>query len=340
MKQLIRFDSNLEKKNIGRTEIIQGVSPLMPLRNLSKKYDREIFIKRDDLTEFGMGGNKLRKLEYLLFQAKAQGAKRIITVGARQSNHARLTATVARMFGVEVDLVLKNSVPLTHDNYRLNGNIVLDRLLDANIHEIDAQYHVSEFIEKLIAQYELRGEKVYFIPIGGSNTIGGLGYARSVFEIEDQAEDLGVSFKHIALASGSGGTHAGLIAGYAFLNKEVNVQAYNVQIERDPLIFETHNITKNIFKLLDVSQSFNENNINLSNDYVGESYGIPNIETWKTIRLVAQNEGIILDPVYTGKAFTGFLNDIILGKYPKKEPLLFIHTGGTPGIFAYNNEVN
>src|SRR5690606_4147616 len=253
---------------------------------------------------------------------------------------ARVTATVARMFGVEVDLVLKNSVPLTHDNYRLNGNIVLDRLLDANIHEIDAQYHVSEFIEKLIAQYELRGEKVYFIPIGGSNTIGGLGYARSVFEIEDQAEDLGVSFKHIALASGSGGTHAGLIAGYAFLNKEVNVQAYNVQIERDPLIFETHNITKKIFKLLDVSQSFNDNNINLSNDYVGESYGIPNIETWKTIRLVAQNEGIILDTDYTGKAFTGFLNDSILGNYPKKEPLLFIHTGGAPGIFAYNTEVN
>src|SRR5690606_31903808 len=138
------------------------------------------------------------------------------------------------------------------------------------------------------------------------NTIGGLGYTRSVLEIQEQEESLNTNFKHIALASGSGGTHAGLLAGYAFLNKEINIQAYNVQNERDPLISETKEITKNILELLDSSQFYDESNIHLSNEYVGASYGIPNAETWQTIKFVAQNEGIILDPVYAGKAFTGF----------------------------------
>lgn len=338
MKHLTHFDSCLERKNIGRTNFIQMVSPLLPLRNLSQKFNAEIFIKRDDLNEFGMGGNKLRKLEYLLWQALSKGANRIITVGARQSNHARLTATVARMFGLEVDLVLKNSVQVDTDSYHLNGNIVLDNLLDAKIHEIDISDSVTDFVGNLITHYESLGEKVFFIPVGGSNTVGGLGYARSVFEIEDQAADLKTNFKHIALASGSGGTHAGLLAGYAFLNKEVNIQAYNVQNEREPLLSETFKIAENILQLLDASQFSNNIKYHLSNDYVGESYGIPNRETWQTIKLMAQNEGVILDPVYTGKAFTGFLNDINMGKFPKNEPLLFIHTGGTPGIFAYNND--
>jgi len=338
MKQVAHFDSCLERENIERTKFIQTVSPLLPLKKISQKFNAEIFIKRDDLNEFGMGGNKLRKLEYLLWQALSMGANRIITVGARQSNHARLTATVARMFGLEVDLVLKNSVQVGTDSYHLNGNILLDNLLDAKIHEIDIIDNVTGFVDNLITHYESKGEKVYFIPVGGSNTIGGLGYARSAFEIEEQAADLNTNFKHIALASGSGGTHAGLLAGYAFLNKKVNIQAYNVQNEREPLFSETIKIAENILQLLDASQFLSNIEYHLSNDYVGESYGIPNRETWQTIKLLAQNEGVILDPVYTGKAFTGFLNDIKIGKFPKNEPLLFIHTGGTPGIFAYNND--
>lgn len=338
MKDIQAFDALLINDGYNRISLMSQETPLVQLRHLSKELDTEIFIKRDDLSELGTGGNKLRKLEFLLAEAKSQKANRIITVGARQSNHARLTAITAKMMGFEVDLVLKNSVPLDTESYQLNGNLVLDNIVDANIHEIPNDGAASTFISNLAKHYASEGETVYIIPIGGSNTIGGLGYARAAYNIEIQASELGLDFQHIALASGSGGTHAGLVAGYQIMQKKMFIQAYNVQQEKEPLLRETHDITNQILEIFQMKNQFaNINDYLLSNEYVGEAYGIPNEETLKTIKHLAKTEGIILDPVYTGKAFTGLVHDIKKGKFPKGKPILFIHTGGTAGVFAYSN---
>ncbi|OYD42537.1 D-cysteine desulfhydrase family protein [Sphingobacterium cellulitidis] len=334
MKEVKGFDTHLLKNGFHRINLLNQSSPLLFLKSLSKELDTPIYIKRDDLTEIGTGGNKLRKLEYLLAEAKNQNANRVITIGARQSNHARLTAITGKMLGFEVDLILKNSVPMDTESYQLNGNLVLDNIVDANIHEIPNDGTASNFILSLTRHYETEGDRVYFIPVGGSNIVGGLGYARSVYEIEEQSKNLGVDFQHIALASGSGGTHAGLIAGYEILGKKVFIQAYNVQPDREPILGETKKITEGILEIFGISAN---PDYHLSNDYVGEAYGIPNKETLATIKHLAKSEGVFLDPVYTAKAFTGLINDIKLGKYPKGEPILFIHTGGVTGLFAYSN---
>ena len=337
MKEVNRFDSHLLVSGINRLKLLSFPSSLLYLQGLSNELKTPIYIKRDDLTELGCGGNKLRKLEYLLAEAKQNEATRIITIGARQSNHARLTAVTAKMMGFDVDLVLKNSVPLDTESYQLNGNLVLDNIVDANIHEIANDGSATNFINNLTKHYETVGDKVYFIPVGGSNTIGGLGYSRAVYEIEDQSKDLGVDFKHITLASGSGGTHAGLIAGYEILGKKTFIQAYNVQPDREVILDETKNITEGILNLFDLSMQSQGIEYRLSNDYVGEAYGIPNEQTLQTIKHLAKTEGVFLDPVYTGKAFTGMVEDIKKGRFPKGEPILFIHTGGIPGIFGYQN---
>jgi len=337
MRELGGIDRYLDKKGFNRIKLLSQASPLLPLKTLSKELGTAIYIKRDDLTELGTGGNKLRKLEYLLGEAKQEGATRIITIGARQSNHARLTAVTARMLGFEVDLILKNSVPLDTESYQLNGNLVLDNIVDANIHEIPNDGTATTFINSLLKHYESEGEKVYFIPVGGSNIVGGLGYTRAAYEIEIQAKELGLDFQQIALASGSGGTHGGMIAGYEIMEKKVLIQAYNVQPERGPVLTETKRITEGILDIFNHSALNSNIEYHLSNEYVGEGYGIPNDQTLEMIKHLAKTEGVFLDPVYTGKAFTGLVEDIKQGKYSKGEPILFVHTGGIAGLFAYSN---
>ncbi len=338
MKTISAFDSHMEQAGYGRLPLLKQISPLVHLRQLSKRTGTDIFMKRDDLTELGLGGNKLRKLEYLLAEAKKQGANRIITVGARQSNHARLTAVAARMAGFTVDLVLKNAVPQDTEDYQLNGNIVLDNIVDARIHEIPNDGTASAYISSLINHYEEAGDQVYFIPVGGSNKVGGFGYARAAYELVEQCRFLDLDFTQIALATGSGGTHAGLLAGYHLQDRaDVRIQAYNVQIDREPLLTETQTIYQQILAECAEGTKADMGSIQVSNAYVGEQYGIPSPETLETIKLLAQTEGIFLDPVYTGKAFAGMLGDIKKGQVTAGEPILFLHTGGIPGIFAYSN---
>ncbi|MGN5953917.1 D-cysteine desulfhydrase family protein [Sphingobacterium lactis] len=335
MKSISTFDEKLLEKGVDRLILLKNPSEILFLTRLSAELGHRIYVKRDDLSSIGMGGNKLRKLEYLLAEARRKGANRIITVGARQSNHARLTAYAAKMSGFDVDLVLKNSVANSSELYRNNGNIILDELVDARIHEIPNDHRVSEFIEKLVHDYREKGEKPYFIPVGGSNTTGGLGYARAVLEIEEQARSMDLDFSHIGVASGSGGTHGGLLAGVVYIEKDIQIQGYNVQLDREPILEDTRTIIKEIAGLLNDQEHIDESKIHLSNDYVGEGYGLLNDETKACIKKVAQVEGMLLDPVYSGKAFTGFINDIKLGRFTNSRDFLFIHTGGTPSIFAY-----
>ncbi|MFZ4263253.1 D-cysteine desulfhydrase family protein [Sphingobacterium sp. HJSM2_6] len=336
MELLKIFDSFLTSKGFVRYSFLEKPTPIQHLKKLSKLLNHPIYMKRDDLNGIGMGGNKVRKLEFFIADAIAQSANRVITLGALQSNHARLTAFAASMANLEIDLVLKKSVNNDTSAYQSNGNMLLNRLLDAQIHCIPNDEKVSHYIQNLQIEYSKKGENPYFIPVGGSSALGSLGYARAAVEIEEQLTRMDVSISNIGLASGSGGTHAGLLAGYNYLNKPMNIHAYNVQIEQEPLFGQTRLIANEVSKLIDCSAYLAEEHIHLSNAYAGEAYGIPNAETFATLQLLAKTEGILLDPVYTGKAFTGFIEDIKMGKY-QKGPSLFIHTGGTSGFFAYED---
>lgn len=336
MEDLAAFDVRMAQSGYPRVSLLGKATPIRYLSNLSKKFDCKLYIKRDDLAEFGLGGNKLRKLEYLLAQARSFGATRIITMGARQSNHARLTACASRMYGFEVDLVLKDSVLSGKLSYDENGNLLLNRVLSANIHSVSRDDNATAYVEDLIKFYTKKGEKTYFIPTGGSNVVGSLGYVRAAFEVQQQSESLGLSFRTIALASGSGGTHAGLLAGVELLNDSIKVRAYNVQPQAEPLQGHTRSLLEELRKLIRHSSDALESpELQLTHNYSGEAYGIPTDSCLDAIKLLAQTEGVFLDPVYTGKAFAGVLTDLNEGRIDRQAPLLFVHTGGTPGLFAY-----
>ena len=329
------FKSHLGIRGYSSISLLPESTPIHYLPRLSKRLGTDIYMKRDDAASIGLGGNKLRKLEYLMAAAKANRATRIITIGALQSNHARLTACVAKMLGFDVDLVLKESVPDSSAAYRENGNLVLDRLVGAKIHRRSAQEDVLSYAKQLAKTYSDAGEQVYLIPVGGSNLVGSLGYMHAAYELQQQSAKLDIQIHQIALASGSGGTHAGLLAGVTLLNWPAQVRAYNVQPEKEPLLTHTVKLLSQISEIFDPLVAIDPSSIRLIQGHHGDAYGIPSIDGLDAIALLAQTEGIFLDPVYTGKAFAGLIADIESGKLGRNEPILFIHTGGVPGLFAY-----
>lgn len=327
--------STINLKKYPKVKLTDFPSKIYHLKQLSKLLGVEIYIKRDDLFAIGLGGNKLRKLEYLLGEATKQNASHIFTVGAVQSNHARMTAITAQMKGFEVELFLKKSVPLKTDTYFNNGNIILNKISDATIHEVadnDSAYRAMEARSKALKQ---KGDRVYIIPIGGSNALGTLGYVDCYFEILKQQADMGIQFDHICTASGSGGTHAGLIVGNLLAKKNTNIKAYNVEPDEIQLAAHTLKIANECLLLCDNKTILTDEDIHISSEYAGIAYGIPSDFHIDTIKFLAKHEGIFLDPVYTSKAFTGLLMDIKNSIIKKGEKVLYIHTGGTPGIFAY-----
>ena len=329
------FKSHLSRRGYASVSLLPEPPPIHYLSRLSRKLGVDIYMKRDDAASIGLGGNKLRKLEYLMAEAKANRATRIITIGALQSNHARLTACVATMLGFEVDLVLKESVPDSSAAYRENGNLVLDRLIGAKIHRRSVQEDVLSYAKQLAKTYSDAGEQVYLIPVGGSNLVGSLGYIHAAYEMQQQLAKLDIQIRQIALASGSGGTHAGLLAGVALLNWPAQVRAYNVQPEKEPLLTHTVKLLSQISEIFDPLIAIDPSSIRLIQGHHGDAYGIPSKNGLDAIALLAQTEGIFLDPVYTGKAFAGLIADIESGKLKANEPILFMHTGGVPGLFAY-----
>lgn len=337
MKNLLVFDEDLDRLGYPRAELLRHPSPICYLSTLSDVVGCPIYIKRDDVADIGLGGNKLRKLEYLMAEARSRGATRIITIGAMQSNHARLTACVARMFGLKVDLVLKDSVPNEFPAYLENGNILLNRVLEVKIHKLRKHEDALSYARYISDSYKEIGEESYVIPVGGSNLIGSLGYLRAAHEMDEQFKLLQMPFGQIAVATGSGGTHAGLYAGFLKLGRSVHLRAYNVQPEQEPLLKTTHRLFKELSALLNIPAVTDLELPQVINGYSGEQYGIPSAETLKAIQLLAQTEGIFLDPVYTGKAFAGLLADLRAGRFDSNLPTLFIHTGGIPGLFAYSN---
>ncbi|MGN0003816.1 MAG: D-cysteine desulfhydrase family protein [Sphingobacterium composti] len=322
-------------KKYPKVKLIDNASPIHYLEHISKVLEVDIYIKRDDLFSVGFGGNKLRKLEYLIGDARKNNATHIFTIGAIQSNHARMTAIAARMFGFDIELFLKKSVPLKESSYFENGNIILNNIVNTTIHEVKDNESAYKAIEKRIIELKKEGSRPYLIPIGGSNALGTLGYVDCYFEILKQQADLKVEFDLICSASGSGGTHGGLVVGNALSNRKTEIKAYNVEPDQGQLRAHTLAIANEAMNLCDTDTNLSLSDIQITNEYAGKTYGIPEDFHIDTIKFLAKYQGIFLDPVYTSKAFTGLLMDIKTNVIKKGQKVLYIHTGGAPGIFAY-----
>ncbi|ERJ11002.1 D-cysteine desulfhydrase family protein [Haloplasma contractile] len=290
-----------------------------------------LFIKRDDETGTEVSGNKVRKMEYIVRQALDQGCDYLITCGGIQSNHARSTAAIAAKLGMGSALILRN-----RGNNELDGNYFLNQLLGATIKLITPDEYKSrrmEIMRDTKLELEKEGHRPYIIPEGGSMGIGTFGYVNAMLEIQEQEKELGVHFDAIVLAVGSGGTYSGLFLANKLLKRDSTV--YGINVCDDACYFKNQiaNVLKDSFQYVDVELEFSKNEINILDGYVGEGYAVSRPEELRFIRYLAKLEGVILDPVYTGKAMYGLVNEIKSGNLNHHKNILFIHTGGLFGLF-------
>lgn len=318
-----------------RLELIGAPTPLEYLPRLSDYLGREIYIKRDDVTPLALGGNKLRKLEFLAAEALQEGADTLITAGAIQSNHVRQTAAVAAKLGLNCVALLENPTGTTAENYLTNGNRLLLDLFDAQIEMCDALDAPDEQLNELATRVEAQGFRPYVIPVSGSNSLGALGYVESALEIARQCEDA-VALSSVVVASGSAGTHAGLAVGLEQLMPDVELIGVTVSRSVEQQKPKVVALQQAVAQALDTTANAS---IILWDDYYAPGYGVPNEEGMEAVKLLARLEGILLDPVYTGKAMAGLIDGITRKRFKDNGPILFIHTGGAPALFAYHPHI-
>jgi len=326
-----------------RLPLLDGHTPIQRLERVERALGAaghavRIFAKRDDHMALGGGGNKLRKLEFHLGAALAGKVDTIITVGGLQSNHARLTAAASAKHGLACELFLTKVVPRTDEEYEHNGNIVLDRLFGAHIHILPGNANAVDAAMARADELRALGRKVLVIPTGGSTSPGGLGYARCAAEIAEQESALGLVFRQVVVPNGSSGTHAGLAAGFTMLGRGAAlVRSYSVLADLEPTLQTTLRLTRETLTLLGHEPLPEVGDIDIDPTQRGAGYGIPTDGMIAAVRLLAQQEGLLIDPVYSGKAFAGLLADIRRGKYAAGDNVLFVMTGGTPGLYAYRS---
>jgi L-cysteate sulfo-lyase len=322
---------------ISRISLGQFPTPLHALPRLTEKLEGpRLFIKRDDQTGLATGGNKTRKLEFLVADALAHKADTLITAGAPQSNHARQTAAAAARMGMNCVLVLRGQPPAERQ-----GNLLLDDLLGAQIRWADADRRsaVPATMETVAAELRAQGRTPYLVPYGGSNPIGATGYVAAMEELMEQARKMNLSFDRIVFASSSGGTQAGLVVGAKATEYKGQVLGISVDEQREDLQRKVAELATATAAHLKLDFRFVPDEIAVNADYLGAGYGVMGEPEREAIRLAAQTEGLLLDPVYTGRAFAGLIDLIRKGDIGKNETVLFWHTGGTPALFAYADEL-
>jgi D-cysteine desulfhydrase len=323
-----------------RLALIEGVTPIQRLSRLERALGDtlggvRLFVKRDDLMGVGGGGNKLRKLEFLLGDTLAKRCDTFITTGGTQSNHARLSAAAAARAGLACELVLTRIVPRCDETYRRNGNIFLDGLFGATIHDLPGTANALAFAEERAEILRAGGRRPYVIGLGGSSPVGCLGYAACAREIAGQEEAYN-PFSRIVFANGSSGTHAGLAAGFAAMGMDpARLRSFAVYAPGEATRRSTLNLAGATLSALGDEAAIDPESIDVAGDQLGEGYGMPTSAMREAVRLMARTEGLLLDPVYSGKAFAGLLADIRAGAYREGESVLFLMTGGTPALFAY-----
>jgi len=321
----------------GRPRLAHLPTPLEPLDRLSGELGGpRVWVKRDDCTGLAGGGNKTRKLEYLLADALGEGADTILTAGAVQSNHARQTAAACARLGLGCELFLKRSVPKRGEGYGRSGNVLLDRLAGAEVRLLPAEADAGAAMAERLGALREEGRRPYAIPVGGSNAIGALGYVGCAHELCEQAEGAGLRIDAVVHASASRGTQAGLAVGLAETGAEARLLGVDVGGKMPEARAGVERIAAATCERLGRPTRFAK--IELDDRFLGEGYGVPTPEGISAVRLLARLEGLLLDPVYTGKAMAGLIHMVREGRFSPGENVVFLHTGGWPALFAYEEE--
>lgn len=320
--------------DIPRVPLAHLPTPLELMPNLQERLGGpRLFIKRDDATGLATGGNKARKLEFLMADALSQRADTIVTVGAVQSNHARQTAAAAAKLGLPCVLALTQTVAIDTLAYRESGNALIDRLTGAEIRLFPGDADTARVTATIADELTRQGRRPYVIPVGGSTPLGSLGYALAAKELLDQADAHGIRIDAIVHGSGSGGTQAGLLVGLAALGRAMPVIGISVSAPQEKQRAKVQVLIEPTAALLGLSKV--DADVVIDDGFVGPGYGLPTPAMREAVELVAASEGLLLDPVYAGKAMAGLIARVRRGDFTAAETVVFLHTGGSAALFAY-----
>ena len=319
-----------------RVRLFPTPTPLERMENFSRALGGpDIWIKRDDCTVVATGGNKVRKLEWLIGEARSLNATHIVTQGAVQSNHVRQTAAVARRFGMKCTALLEHRIETNDRDYLNSGNVLLDKLFGCAIEYRPSGVDMNAEAEKKGQELRAEGVNAYVIPGGGSNRVGALGYVSCAQELMQQADEMGLKIDLIVTATGSAGTHAGLVVGLHGINAQVPVLGIGVRLPKDRQEANVHKLAEATADYLGMKGGIPRELVEANCDYVGAGYGIPTEGMAKAVQMLAREEGILLDPVYSGKAMARMIDLIRKGAIGADKTVVFLHTGGAVGLFGY-----
>ncbi len=330
-------DLSITLAKFPRTTLGHLPTPLEPMDRLSEKLGGpRLWVKRDDCTGLSSGGNKTRKLEFLMADAVQQGADTIITQGATQSNHARQTAAAAAKLGMACHILLEDRTGSDATNYTLNGNVLLDRLHGASVSKRAGGTDMQQEMEALADELRQSGKKPYVIPGGGSNPIGALGYVNCARELEEQAANSGLKIDALVHATGSSGTQAGLVAGLAALQSDIHLLGIGVRAPKEKQETMVYDLAVRTAALMNSGVTIERDSVRANCDYVGPGYGLPTDGMIRAVKLLAETEGLLFDPVYSGKGLDGLIDQISKGYFDGMDNVVFLHTGGSAALFGYD----
>jgi D-cysteine desulfhydrase len=323
-----------------RRRYTEGRTPIEKLARLSAELGGPtIYIKRDDLLGLAGGGNKTRKLEFLVAEALDQGADTLITCGAVQSNHCRLTLAAAVKEGLKCRLVLEERVPGSYKPESGGNNFLFQLMGVEKITVAPGGSDMMAAMQAVADEVAGEGRKAYVIPGGGSNPVGATGYVACAQEILAQIFDVGINIDRIICASGSAGTHAGLVTGFCGNNSNLPVIGINVSRPKSDQEDLVYDLVQRTAEHIGINSDIAREAVVCFDEYVGPGYSLPTPEMAEAVRMLARLEGVLIDPVYTGKAMAGLIDLVRKGTFNKDENILFIHTGGSPALYVYMNEI-
>ena len=312
-------------------------TPLEPLEALTRALGGPgLWVKRDDATGLALGGNKTRKLEFLIAEAKTEGADTVISTGGVQSNHVRQTAAAAARCGLRCELVLTRVAPWDAPDYEETGNVLLDRILGAGIQVLAGATDRASAMAEVAERVRARGGKPYVIPTGGSNTTGALGYVNCALEIEAKAKAMGLTVAAVVHAASSGGTQAGLVAGFHAIHSRTRVIGIDVDANAESTRAAAAHLTRAVAERIGGPVP-PDDAVAVEPGYAGEAYGLPTPEMTDAVKRLGRLEGLILDPVYSGKAMAALIDLVAHKRFETSDTVVFLHTGGAPALFAYRS---
>ena len=335
----LQLSTSLDLDRFARVNLCHQPTPIEPLVRLSERLGGpRIFIKRDDCTGLATGGNKTRKLEFLVGEAMAEKADMLVTQGAVQSNHVRQTAAAACRTGMKCHALLERRVEDHAADYEQTGNVFLDRVFGATLEFRPSGLDMNA--EGLAATERLRkeGHRPYFIPGGGSNATGALGYVSCAEEVARQSAEMDIPFQWLVMATGSTGTQAGLVAGFHAADHDLPLMGISVRQPREKQIAAVHSLTVKTAEKLGTDPA-PVSKVLVDDGYIGAGYGIPADSTLEAISMTARAEGVLLDPVYSAKGMAGLVGMVRQGFFKTTDNVLFLHTGGATALFAYQHQL-